>query len=272
MPTLYVVATPIGNLEDITFRAVRVLKEVSLIAAEDTRHTRKLLNALDIHTPMTSYFEHNKLTKLEFILDKLAEADMALVSDAGTPGIADPGFELISAAIDRGVKVEVIPGPSSVATAVALSGLPAGEFRFSAFLPRKAADRRQAIEKLSAESAALVFFEAPHRVKKTLGALLEVLGDRRTAVCRELTKLHEEVFRGTLSAALEHFAEPRGEFVIVVEGTKNTKVAPVLDGDITTQLKELKSAGIPAKEAATKMAAASGLSRRELYRAWLKLK
>ncbi|MDV2989678.1 MAG: 16S rRNA (cytidine(1402)-2'-O)-methyltransferase [Dehalogenimonas sp.] len=272
MPTLYVVATPIGNLEDITFRAVRVLKEVSLIAAEDTRHTRKLLNALDIRTPMTSYFEHNKLSKLDFILDRLSEADVALVSDAGTPGIADPGFELIAAAIDHGVKVEVIPGPSSVATAVALSGLPAGEFRFSAFLPRKAADRRQALQKLTAESAALVFFEAPHRVTKTLAALLEILGDRRTAVCRELTKLHEEVFRGTLSAALEHFAEPRGEFVIVVEGAKNIKAAPVADDEVADRLKALKSAGLPAKEATATVAADTGLSRRELYRAWLKLK
>ncbi len=272
MLTLYVVATPIGNLEDITFRAVRTLKEVGLIAAEDTRRTVKLLNSLGIRTPLTSYFEHNKLTKLDYILNKLSETDVALVSDAGTPGIADPGYELISAAIERGFKVEVIPGPSSVVTAVALSGLPAAEFRFNAFLPRKASDKKAVLEKLAVETAALVFFEAPHRLRKTLEALIATLGDRRVAVCRELTKLHEEVFRGSLSAALDHFVEPRGEFVIVVEGSRQAKATPVLDDSVIDQLGRLKSSGVPAKEATARLAAATGLSRRELYGAWLKLK
>jgi 16S rRNA (cytidine1402-2'-O)-methyltransferase len=272
MPTLFVVATPIGNLEDITFRAVRVLREVSLIAAEDTRRTRKLLSALDIHTPLTSYFEHNKLSKVDYIMERLETGDVALVSDAGTPGIADPGYELIATAVDRGVRVEVIPGPSSLVTALAASGLPAGEFRFSAFLPRRSAERKKAVAALAGETGALVFFEAPHRLKATLKTLAETLGDRRVAVCRELTKLHEEVFRGTLAEALEHFETPRGECVIVVEGARHQPAEPAEGIDIEARLKELKHRGVPAKEATARLSAESGVPRRELYRAWLKLK
>jgi len=271
MPTLFVVATPIGNLEDISLRAMRVLKEVSLIAAEDTRHTLKLLNAYGIKTPLTSYYEHNKLTKLEYILESLERGDVALVSDAGTPGIADPGHELIAAAVARGFRVEAVPGPSAVMAALAVSGLPTAEFRFVAFLPRKVSDRRAAIEKLSTETATLVFLEAPHRLRATLAAMIEELGDRQAAVCRELTKLHEEVFRGSLTAALEHFVDPRGEFVLVVEGAKTVEVAPVLDDDIRKEIRRLKSQGIAAKEATMRLAEATGLSRRELYAAWLKL-
>jgi len=271
MPTLYVVATPIGNLEDITLRATRLLKEVSLIAAEDTRHTLKLLNAFDIKTPLTSYYEHNKLTKLDYVLEKLEQGDVALVSDAGTPGIADPGSELIAAAIERGFRVEAVPGPSAVMAALAVSGLPTAEFRFMAFLPRKVSDRRVAIEKLSADSATLVFLEAPHRLMVTLEALLKGLGDRRVAVCRELTKIHEEVFRGNISGALAHFLEPRGEFVLVIEGSKQIEVVPVIDQSIEDQLGKFKQLGIPAKQATTDLAAKTGISRRELYQAWLKL-
>ena len=272
MPTLFVVATPIGNLEDITFRAVRVLKEVSLIAAEDTRRTRKLLSALDIHTPLTSYFEHNKLSKVDYILGKLEEADVALVSDAGTPGIADPGYELIAAAIERGFRVEVIPGPSSLVTALAASGIPAGEFRFNAFLPRREADRRKIVTGLSSETGALVFFEAPHRLSATLKTMLWALGDRRVAVCRELTKLHEEVFRGKISEAMAHFETPRGEFVIVVEGSKVKPPEEAKAIDIETRFRELKRSGVQAKEATARLAMETGLPRRELYRAWLKIK
>ncbi|MEN8613700.1 16S rRNA (cytidine(1402)-2'-O)-methyltransferase [Dehalogenimonas sp. THU2] len=272
MPTLYIVATPIGNLEDITLRAMRVLKEVSLIAAEDTRRTLKLLNALQIKTPLTSYYEHNKLSKLDYILSKLEDGDVALVSDAGTPGIADPGQELIAAAIARGFRVEATPGPSSVIAALAVSGLPTAEFRFLAFLPRQASERRGVLERLAADKATLVFLEAPHRLRVMLKAMIETLGDRPVAVCRELTKLHEEVFRGTLSKALEHFGEPRGEFVIVVEGTRAVEAAPVLDDKIIGQLLKLKNEGAPAKEATARLAATTGLSRRELYGAWLKLK
>ena len=271
MPTLYVVATPIGNLEDITLRAIRVLKEVSLIAAEDTRRTLKLLNALGIKTPLTSYYEHNKLTKLDYVLEKLEQGDVALVSDAGTPGIADPGSELIAAAIERGFRVEAVPGPSAVMTALAVSGLPTAEFRFMAFLPRKASERRTAIEQLATETSTLVFLEAPHRVRAMLEALVEGLGDRRVAVCRELTKVHEEVFRGALSGAIARFVEPRGEFVLVVEGAKPVATAPVLDESVERQLAGLKRQGMAAKLATSSLAQKTGISRRELYQAWLKL-
>jgi 16S rRNA (cytidine1402-2'-O)-methyltransferase len=271
MPTLYVVATPIGNLEDITLRAMRVLKEASIIAAEDTRHTLKLLNACGIKTPLTSYFEHNKLSKLEYILAQLEIGDVALVSDAGTPGIADPGAELIAAAIERGFRVEAVPGPSSVMAALAVSGLPTAEFRFLAFLPRKASERRAVLHRLSADTATLVFLEAPHRAKETLEALLEVLGERRVAVCRELTKLHEEVYRGTLGAAINHFQEVRGEFVIVVGGAAPVEELAVLGDRAIERLRALKTEGLPAKEVTARLAAETGLSRRELYQAWLKL-
>jgi 16S rRNA (cytidine1402-2'-O)-methyltransferase len=271
MATLYVVATPIGNLEDITLRALRVLKEVSLIAAEDTRRTLKLLNAYGIKTPLTSYFEHNKLTKLDSILENLERGDVALVSDAGTPGIADPGHELIAAAIARGFGVEAVPGPSAVMAALAVSGLSTAGFRFVTFLPRKASERRATLERLSTETATLVFLEAPHRLRAMLGALLETLGNRGAAVCRELTKLHEEVFRGTIVGALEHFAEPRGEFVLVVAGAAPVEVAPVLDDGVREQLLRLKNQGVAAKVATARLATATGLSRRALYAAWLKL-
>jgi len=270
VPTLYIVSTPIGNLEDITSRALRVLKEVSLIAAEDTRHTLKLLNAFNIKTPLTSYYEHNRLSKLEYVLGHLEKADVALVSDAGTPGIADPGAELISAAIERGFRVEAVPGPSAVMAALSVSGLATAEFRFLAFLPRKVAERRAAIARFSKDPATLVLLEAPHRLRATLKALIEGLGDRRVAVCRELTKVHEEVFRGVLSKALAYFTAPRGEFVLVVEGARELKLAPVLDNDILKQLGRLKKEGVAAREATARLAAATGLSRKELYSAWLK--
>ena len=271
MPTLFVVATPIGNLEDITLRAMRVLKEVSLIAAEDTRHTLKLLNACGIKTPLTSYYEHNKLTKLDYVLQKLETGDVALVSDAGTPGIADPGHELIAEAIARGFRVEAVPGPSAVMAALAVSGLRTAEFRFMAFLPRKASERRTALEGLSIETATLVFLEAPHRLRATLAAMLDALGDRRMAVCRELTKIHEEVFRGTVGEALDHFKETRGEFVLVVAGATPVAVVPTLDDTVRKELRKLKNQGVAAKEATSRLAADTGLSRRELYAAWLKL-
>lgn len=271
MPTLYVVATPIGNLEDITARAVRVLKSVSLIAAEDTRRTLKLLNALGIKTALTSYYEHNKLSKLDYVLSQLERGDVALVSDAGTPGIADPGAELIAAAIGRGFGVETVPGPSAVMAALSVSGLPTAEFRFAAFLPRKTSARRSVLEKFAADTATLVFLEAPHRLRATLEDMIENLGDRRAAVCRELTKLHEEVFRGTISQALKHFSEPRGEFVLVVEGAAVAEQAPVLDETVIGRLRQMKQRGATARDAVDKVASASGLPRKEIYSAWLKL-
>ncbi|MEL7562193.1 16S rRNA (cytidine(1402)-2'-O)-methyltransferase [Dehalogenimonas sp. 4OHTPN] len=271
MPTLYVVATPIGNLEDITVRAMRVLRDASLIAAEDTRRTLKLLNALGIKKALTSYYEHNKLSKLDYILGQLEKGDVALVSDAGTPGIADPGAELIAAAIGRGFLVEAVPGPSAVMAALSVSGLPAAEFRFVAFLPRKAGERSAVLAKLAADQATLVFLEAPHRLRATLAALIESLSDRKAAVCRELTKLHEEVFRGRLSEALEHFTEPRGEFVLVVEGAKTAEREPVLDETVINRLRLMKAKGITARDAVDEVASDSGLSRKEIYGAWLEL-
>jgi len=190
MPVLYVVATPIGNLEDVTLRALRVLREVKLVAAEDTRKTRRLLNAYDIKTPMTSYYEHNKMTKLEYILDFLKEGDVALVSDAGMPGISDPGYELIAAASERRIQVVPIPGASSVTTALAVSGLPTDRFIYIGFLPNKASARREALKTAANEPGTIIILEAPHRITAALEDILGVFGDRRIAVCRELTKSH----------------------------------------------------------------------------------
>jgi 16S rRNA (cytidine1402-2'-O)-methyltransferase len=269
MPTLYIVATPIGNLADISRRAVDTLRAVKLIAAEDTRKTRKLLTACDINTPMTSYFEHNKRLKLDYLLNFLETGDVALVSDAGMPGISDPGHELIAAASQKGIPVVPIPGPSVVITALAVSGLPPDRFTFLGFLPRRSGERRRMLGTVSKEPATMVFFEAPHRVQETLEDLMLVLGDRRIAVCREMTKIHEEVFRGTIGQAIEHFTNPRGEFTLVVEGQKEER-KPEMNADIETSLRELRRSGIPAKEAIAGLAGQTGLSKKELYRTWLK--
>jgi len=270
MPNLYVVATPIGNLEDITRRALRILSEAKLIAAEDTRKTKRLLDAYQIKTPMTSYHEHNKLTKLEYILDYLKDGDVALVSEAGMPGMSDPGYELIVAATERGIPVIPIPGPSAVITALVVSGLPTDRFCYVGFLPRKSNARRQLLESVVNESSTIVALEAPHRLRAALNDILLILGDRRIAVCRELTKVHEEVFRGTISQAIAHFAEPRGEFTLVITG-KREKSKAQLSEDIEQQLRQMYLSGATAREAIAKVAKETGLSRKELYRAWLQL-
>ena len=223
MPVLYIVATPIGNLEDITLRALRVLGEVQLIAAEDTRTARELLNRYDIKTRLTSYFEHNKKNKMPFLLETLEEQDIALISEAGTPGISDPGYELIKGAIGKGFKVVALPGPSAVTTAMAASGLPADQFVYLGFLPRKKGEKRRLLESVGTEPRTIICFESPYRMVDSLEAMLEKLGERNVAVCRELTKLYEEVFRGTLSEAVKHFYKPRGEFTIVIQGTGDIK-------------------------------------------------
>ena len=220
---MYVVATPIGNLEDITLRALRVLGEVQLIAAEDTRTARKLLNRYDIKTRLTSYFEHNKRMKMPVLLSMLEEQDIALISEAGTPGISDPGYELIKGAIEKGLQVVALPGCSAVTTAMAASGLPADQFVYIGFLPRKKGEKRRLLESMSTEPRTIICFESPYRIVDSLEAMLEKLGERNVAVCRELTKLHEEVFHGTLSEAVKHFQKPRGEFTIVVQGTGDIK-------------------------------------------------
>jgi 16S rRNA (cytidine1402-2'-O)-methyltransferase len=270
MPALYIVATPIGNLEDISLRALRILRQVKLIAAEDTRRTKKLLTTYDIKTPMTSYHERNKLAKLDYILDCLKEGDVALVSDAGMPGISDPGYELIVVASQRGIPLVPIPGPSVVITALVVSGLDTGQFIYLGYLPRKAGARRRRLQSVAAEYATIVVLETPHRLPAALNDILEVLGDRRIAVCRELTKVHEEVFRGRVSQAIDHFAEPRGEFTLVIEGKKEQE-RPQLAEAVEKQLQQMRWSGMGARQAVAKVAEETGLSRKELYQAWLRL-
>jgi 16S rRNA (cytidine1402-2'-O)-methyltransferase len=218
MAILYVVATPIGNLEDVSLRALRILREVRLIAAEDTRKTRRLLNAYNIETPLTSYHEHSKRAKLDYLLGHLEKEDLALVSEAGMPGLSDPGYDLIVTAIDRGISVVPVPGPSAVITALVISGLPTDQFVYVGFLPRRKGQRQRLLSSVSNEPRTIVAFEAPHRLREALTDIEEILGDRRVSVCRELTKVHEEVLRGRVSEAREHFAQPRGEFSLVIEG------------------------------------------------------
>jgi len=218
VPALYVIATPIGNLEDISLRALRLLREVKLIAAEDTRTTRRLLNAYDIKTTLTSYHEHSKRAKLDYLLGYLEQEDLALVSEAGMPGLSDPGYELIVAAIGRGISVVPIPGASAVVTALVVSGLPTDQFLYLGFLPRRQGQRQRLIGSIADEPRTIVAFETRHRIREALSDIEEILGDRRLSVCRELTKVHEEIFRGRVSQAKEHFAEPRGEFSLVIEG------------------------------------------------------
>ena len=265
MGTLYLVATPIGNLEDITLRALRILKEVPLIAAEDTRKTRVLLQHFGINTPLTSYFEHNKLTKLNYILGQLAEHDVALVSEAGMPGISDPGYELVRAAIARGFTVSPIPGPSALVAAVAVSGLPTDRFCFLGFLPRKRAERRRRLREVVAERSTLVWYEAPHRIVETLEDILDVLGDREMAAAVELTKIYERVHRGRVSEVLAFFRQtpPRGEFVLVVHGA--TPSPPAEETVVEALLSAALARGLGAKEAAAEVARATGRSRREVY-------
>lgn len=266
---LYIVATPIGNLEDVTRRAIRVLGEVKLIAAEDTRKTRRLLNAYAIKTPMTSYHEYSNLARLDYILGCLENGDVALVSEAGMPGISDPGYELVVEAIRRGVPVVPVPGPSAVITALTVSGLPTNRFTYLGFLPRRKGERRRCLEGVVDECGTIVILEAPHRLLASLGDILLTLGDRRIAVCRELTKMHEEVFRGTVSQAIEHFAGPRGEFTLVIEG-KLEREKPWLTGDIEDHLRRMRRSGVTVKDAVAGIAEKTGLSRKELYRLWLK--
>ena len=268
VPVLYVVATPIGNLEDISLRALRLLKQVKLIAAEDTRTTRQLLNFYDIKTPLTSYHEHNKRAKLDYLLDCLKQEDVALVSEAGMPGLSDPGYELIATVIEHGIPVVPVPGASAVITAVVVSGLPANQFLYLGFLPRRQGVRRRLFKSVADEPRTMVAFEAPHRLVETLNDALVIFGDRRVAVCRELTKVYEEVFRGRLSQAIEHFTQPRGEFTLVIEG--NADQEPEISQQIEGELRRLYRQGVGAKEAVARLSESSGISKKKLYQAWLK--
>lgn len=275
MNTLYVVGTPIGNLEDITLRALRVLKEVGLIAAEDTRKTRVLLDHYQIRTPLTSYFEHNKLRKLDALLDALNEKDVALVSEAGMPGLSDPGYELIRAAIERQIEVVVVPGPSAVIGALVASGLPADQFVYLGFLPRQRAERRRLFVSLAHERRTLVAYEAPHRLLESLRDAREVWGERALSIARELTKLHEEIFRGTLGEAIAHFEAhaPRGEFTLVIGGAVAQSESATWDeARVKAELARLAGEGLSSREAIRQVVSASGWPRREVYARWVELR
>jgi len=276
LPTLYIIGTPIGNLEDLTPRAARVLSEVSLVAAEDTRVTRRLLSHLGIHPRTTSFHQHNWQDKLGGVLSELIEGDVALVTDAGMPGISDPGSELVVAASQAGFKVEVVPGPSAVTAALALSGFTGDAFSFLGFLPRRKKDRQASLHQALSSPSPLVIFEAPHRLRAILTDIEVVFLDRPLAVCRELTKLYEEVFRGTAAEALEHFASPRGEVVIVIQGrppedSKEDEDEGGTDDELRRLLLELKQDEVRAKDAVAQVAEITGLAKNRVYQVWVEL-
>lgn len=267
MGTLYLVATPIGNLEDISPRGVRILREVLLIAAEDTRHTGTLLKHFDIKTPLTSYWEHNKLNKLDFILEKLSQGDVALVSDAGTPAINDPGYELVQAALASRFDVVPVPGPSAPIAALTVSGLPTDSFLYLGYLPSKSSERRKSLLQISDLTYTLIFLESPHRIVDSLEDILSTLGDRRICLAREMTKLYEEYWRGQISGAIEHFKSkaPRGEFTLVVEGKRKEERSVWTEDELLKAIKKELKAGKSAKEISTELAEQSGWNKKEVY-------
>lgn len=270
---LFLVGTPIGNLEDITLRALRVLREADLIAAEDTRRTRKLLCRYDIHTPLTSYHGHNEREKAEAVASEVESGKkVALVSDAGMPGVSDPGFRAVAECVRRGLEVEVIPGPSALTAALALSGLPLQRFRYEGFLPAGKARRRSRLLNLLREGEALVFYEAPHRILETLRDLSELAPGRRLVMGRELTKVHEEVVRGTAGEVLRALRgrTPRGEYVVVVAPGEEGETPPLLE--LAGEVAELIGSGQPTREAVRAVAQKHGVSQREVYKAWLEAK
>ncbi len=271
--TLYLCATPIGNLEDMTFRAVRVLREADLIAAEDTRNSVKLLNHFDIQTPMTSYHEYNKYDKGRKLVEKLLEGkDIALITDAGTPGISDPGEELVRMCHEAGITVTAVPGAAACITALTISGLPTRRFAFEAFLPSDKKEREAVLDALEKEQRTIVLYEAPHRLVKTLKLLAERLGERRVSVCRELTKRHETVYRSTLPEAAAHYEEipPKGECVIVVQGLTRREAEEEerqrwMEMSIEEHMEHYLSQGIDKKEAMKRTAKDRGVQKREIY-------
>lgn len=275
--TLYLCATPIGNLEDMTFRVVRTLQEVDLIAAEDTRNSIKLLNHFDIHTPMTSYHEYNKMEKGRSLVKRLLEGqNVALITDAGTPGISDPGEELVRMCQEAGVSVTSLPGACACITALTLSGLPTRRFCFEAFLPSDKKERKMVLEELREETRTTIIYEAPHRLRRTLLELLETLGDRRLTICRELTKKHETAFATTLKDAVEFYEqqEPKGECVIVMEGRtresmEKEKQAEFQEMSVAEHVRLYEAQGMDRKEAMKQAAKDRGVGKREIYQALL---
>ena len=266
MGILYIVATPLGNLEDITLRALRILKEVSLIATEDTRTTGKLLKHFDIHSPMTSYYEHSGAARLKQILEALSLGDVALVSEAGTPLLSDPGYRLVQTAIEHDIQVIPVPGPSALTTALSASGLSTDRFMFLGFLPRKRSDRQRLLAEIAGQTVTLVFYETPHRLVAALDDMINVLGSsRRVAVCRELTKFHEEIWRGTLHQAREEWRSrsPRGEFTLVVAGADAEEQWTA--GEVEAALLAATQAGLTARDAVQQVTADSGWSKRKVF-------
>lgn len=275
--TLYLCATPIGNLEDITFRVVRTLKEADLIAAEDTRNTVKLLNHFEIKTPMTSYHEYNKVDKAAFLVDKLLSGtNIALVTDAGTPGISDPGEEIVRQAHAAGVPVTSLPGACACITALTLSGLSTRRFSFEAFLPPDKKERRKILEQLKTETRTTILYEAPHHLKATLTELYDALGDRSITLCRELTKIHETVQLMTLSSAISYYDShsPKGEYVLVLEGKSQKELEEEAQSvwesiSIPDHMERYLSQGMSKKEAMKKVATDRGVSKRDIYQSLL---
>lgn len=267
--TLYVVGTPIGNLEDISFRAVRILQTVDGIAAEDTRHTGKLLQHFQISTPQISYHQHNSQARIPVIVERLRRGEtIALVTDAGMPGISDPGYELVQAAVTEGITVVPIPGPSAVITALSASGLPTERFTFEGFLPTKGQARRDRLEALQLETRTLVLYEAPHRLRQTLADLAGILGsDRAIVLARELTKLHEAFWRGAIAAAIDHYStrEPQGEFTLLVAGASPSQQPVLSEAALKAELEDLLKQGISRSQASRQLAQQTPLSRRQIY-------
>jgi 16S rRNA (cytidine1402-2'-O)-methyltransferase len=270
---LFLVGTPIGNMEDITLRALRALREADLVAAEDTRRARKLLSRHDIHTTVTSYHGHNEREKAVSIAGEVeAGKKVALVSDAGMPGVSDPGFRVVEECSRRGLRVEVVPGPSSLTASLALSGLPLAGFRYDGFVPRRRGERRTRLVQLLRDGEAIVFYEAPHRLLETLKDLAELAPERRVVVSRELTKVHEEVLRGTAAEVLESLGEgkPRGEFVVIVAPGEEGEAPPL--PELAKEVGGLVEEGLPAREAVRAVAVKHGVSQRQVYDAWLERK
>ncbi|MFR4439138.1 MAG: 16S rRNA (cytidine(1402)-2'-O)-methyltransferase [Hungatella sp.] len=277
---LYLCATPIGNLDDITLRVLNTLKEVDLIAAEDTRHSIKLLNHFEIRTPMTSYHEFNKIEKAKYLVEQMKQGvNIALVTDAGTPGISDPGEELVKQCYKAGVEVTSLPGPAACVTALTLSGLSTRRFCFEAFLPSDKKEKQWILKELKEETRTILIYEAPHRLVRTLEELLGVLGNRRITICRELTKKYEEAYRTTLEEALAHYEneEPKGECVIVIEGKsveelRQEKVKSWEEISIEVHMERYESQGMDRKDAMRMVAKDRGISKRDVYQYLMSLK
>jgi 16S rRNA (cytidine1402-2'-O)-methyltransferase len=273
--TLYVVATPIGNLEDMTFRAVKILQTVDVIAAEDTRHTGRLLQHFQIKTPQVSYHEHNRSSRIPELLEELTNGKaIALVTDAGVPGISDPGYELVKVCIEAGIPVVPIPGANAAITALSAAGLPTDRFVFEGFLSAKGQQRRSHLESLETESRTLIFYESPHRLRETLQDLAEIFGtSRQIVLARELTKLYEEFWRGTIEEAIAHYSqrEPQGEYTLLVAGTPPTQ-PQLSEEELKAELLAIMSQGISRSQASRQLAKVTSLPRRQLYQLALAIK